>query len=59
MACDGVWDCVDPQRLCEEISRKLKNSEKISDIIANVMDNILAKENNSKFIFFNLSSYWD
>ena len=55
MACDGIWDCVDEQRLCEEISRRLKKKEKISNIISDLMDNILAKENNSIFTFLKLA----
>jgi len=51
MACDGVWDCVDVQKLCEHISIKLKSNKKISDIIAQLMDQIIAKTNNSIFIF--------
>lgn len=52
MACDGVWDCVDVQKLCEHISIKLKSKTKISDIIAQLMDQIISKTNNSKIIFF-------
>jgi serine/threonine protein phosphatase PrpC len=47
MACDGVWDCVDVQKLCEHISIKLKSNQKISDIIAQLMDQIISKTNNS------------
>lgn len=47
MACDGIWDCVDEQKLCEHISMKLKSNEKISSIIADLMDKVLAKTNNS------------
>jgi serine/threonine protein phosphatase PrpC len=49
MACDGIWDCVDEQKLCEHISMKLKSKEKISNIIADLMDKVLAKTNNSIF----------
>ncbi len=48
MACDGVWDCVDIQKLCEHISIKLKSKSKISDIIADMFDQIISKTNNSK-----------
>ncbi len=50
MACDGVWDCVDIQKLCEHISMKLKSNVKISDIIAELLDQIISKTNNSKII---------
>lgn len=49
MACDGVWDCVDVQKVCEHISTKLKSKERISEIIAELMDQIIAKTNNSKY----------
>lgn len=47
MACDGVWDCVDIQKLCEHISIRLKSRNKISDIITELFDQILSKTNNS------------
>jgi protein phosphatase PTC2/3 len=48
MACDGVWDCVDIQKLCEHIAIKLKAKMKCSDIIAEFFDQIISKTNNSK-----------
>jgi serine/threonine protein phosphatase PrpC len=50
MACDGVWDCVEVQKLCEHISIKLKSKVKISTIIGELMDQIISKTNNSKNI---------
>ena len=50
MACDGVWDCVDEQKFCEHISSRLRMKEKISSIIADLMDKILAKTNNSIYL---------
>jgi serine/threonine protein phosphatase PrpC len=52
MACDGVWDCVDPQKLCEHISLRLKSNEKISAILAELFDQIISKTNNSKNMQF-------
>jgi len=51
MACDGIWDCVDEQKLCEHIFLQLKSKQKISDIISDLMDKILAKTNNSIIIY--------
>ena len=62
MGCDGLWDCVEPQKLCENISRRLKaKNEKISDIIGDIFDTIISKSNNSKILLNNLyfSSYWN
>jgi len=51
MACDRVWDCVDAQKICEYVSIKLKSNDKISDIIGELMDKIISKNNNSKIFF--------
>jgi serine/threonine protein phosphatase PrpC len=48
MGCDGVWDCVDSQKLCEFVSQKLKTKMKISTIISEIFDKIISKTNNSK-----------
>lgn len=50
MACDGVWDCVDIQKVCEHISVQLKTKKEISTILADLVDQIIAKANNSKNI---------
>lgn len=46
-ACDGIWDCVEPQKLCEFVSKELKKDRKISSIIADIEDMVLSKTNNS------------
>jgi protein phosphatase 2C family protein 2/3 len=51
MACDGVWDCVDAQKFCECISILLKSNKKRSEILAELFDQIIAKNNNSIFLF--------
>ena len=56
MACDGVWDCVDAQKLCEFVSQKLKTKMKISTIISEIFDKILSTTNNSKNILLNIFS---
>lgn len=48
MACDGVWDCVEVEKICEHISFKLKSKTAISLIIAELMDQIVSKTINSK-----------
>ncbi len=50
MACDGVWDCVDIQKLCEHIALRLKSRMKISDIVAELFDQIISKTNNSTYL---------
>ncbi len=56
MACDGVWDCVDAQKLCEFVSNKLKTNVKISTIISEIFDKIISTTNNSNDILLNLFS---
>jgi serine/threonine protein phosphatase PrpC len=52
IGCDGVWDCVDIQKLCEHISIQLSSSpkKKHSQILSELFDQIVAKTNNSKNI---------
>ena len=50
MACDGVWDCVDIQKLCEHIALRLKSRMKISEIVAELFDQIISKTNNSTYL---------
>jgi serine/threonine protein phosphatase PrpC len=51
MGCDGVWDCVDVQKVCEHISMQLRMKVKISSILAELLDQIISKTNNSNLIF--------
>lgn len=51
LACDGVWDCVHPQKLCEHISLRLKSKDNISCILTELFDQIISKTNNSKCSF--------
>lgn len=48
MGCDGVWDCVEKQGLCEEID-KICNKEPnkmLSNIISDIFNQIISKTNN-------------
>jgi len=55
MGCDGVWDCVDPQQVCEYISMKLKERTPISNVISELFDQILAKNNKTNIGTDNMS----
>lgn len=48
MGCDGVWDCVEPQTLCEHILQKLKENVSINCIMDQVFSEIISESNNSK-----------
>lgn len=55
MGCDGLWDCVEPQKLCENISQRIKTGPELplSKIISDIFDQIISKTNNSKYIIDN------
>jgi len=59
MACDGVWDCVDAQKLCEHVSIRLKSNGKIADIIADLLDSIISKTNSSNNVILKISPCWN
>ena len=45
MGCDGVWDCVEPQKFCEHISTELKTGKSIPDLISEIFDQIISSSN--------------
>jgi len=49
MGCDGVWDCVDVQLVCDYISSRLKEKTEISKIIADLFDVLVPKTNKSNY----------
>ena len=44
MGCDGVWDCVKRQMLCEYIEKEIKENpqNKLSDILATIFDKCIS-----------------
>lgn len=46
-ACDGIWDCVEPLKLCEYIKKEIDKGINLSQISAQIEDMILSKTNNS------------
>lgn len=46
LACDGVWDCMTNQEICDFINERLKKDpkQKLSKIIEEIMDKILAPD---------------
>jgi len=44
IACDGVWDCKTNQEACNFISERLKTNMKLTKIIEELLDEILATD---------------
>jgi protein phosphatase 1G len=44
VACDGVWDCMTNQEICDFISERIKKNIKLSKIIEEIFDNIVATD---------------
>ena len=43
MGCDGIWDCVDVQKFCEYISKKLGEKIAISVILKDIFSKMISK----------------
>ena len=51
LACDGVWDCVEDQKFCLEIDRRLKQKkQEMHELISDLFDLLIAKNKMSKLI---------
>jgi len=49
MGCDGIWDCVEIQKFCDFISKKLKEKVSIPLILKELFSTIISKSNERKF----------
>ena len=47
MGCDGIWECVDKQKLCEYISFSISQKMSICNILKEVFNNLLGKHSRS------------
>jgi len=48
MGCDGIWDCVDIQKFCEYISKRLKENIPMKLILKDLFSLLLSKNVDSK-----------
>ena len=44
IACDGIWDCMTNQEICDFISTKLKAKLSLKQIVEEIMDTCLATD---------------
>jgi serine/threonine protein phosphatase PrpC len=46
LACDGIWDCMTNQEICDFVSERLKKDpkQKLSKIIEEILDRCLAPD---------------
>jgi serine/threonine protein phosphatase PrpC len=44
LACDGVWDCMTNQEVCDFVGPRLDKGVKPSKIIEEIFDNIVATD---------------
>lgn len=61
LACDGVWDCVEDQKFCQEIDRRLRQKkQELHELISDIFDLLIAKNKMSKAIYINIfRSLWN
>jgi protein phosphatase 1G len=55
LACDGIWDCMTNQQVCDFITERLKANKSLTDIMEEIMDKCLAPTVNffGKLLIYN------
>ena len=51
MGCDGIWDCVEPQELCDYISSRIREKASLTKILNEVFDLLISKNTDCILIF--------
>ena len=56
IACDGVWDCVDEERLCKIIWKSLREDMSLPNIMGTLFDQIISKTAKCRYLLIKLLS---
>ncbi len=51
LGCDGIWECLTNQQICEFLQGKIKDGKNISVAVEDLLDNIVANDTSSKILF--------
>jgi serine/threonine protein phosphatase PrpC len=60
LACDGIWDCLTNQEICDIVKEKLKKDPnvKLSKVIEDILDSILATDiHNGNYLIYYLINF--
>jgi protein phosphatase 1G len=57
LACDGVWDCMTNQEICDFINERIKKGIKLSAIIEEIFDTICAPDIYTGMLLFNFRNW--
>ena len=60
LACDGIWDCLTNQEICDIVKDRLKKDPnvKLTKVIEDILDSILATDIHNGNYLFNLFNYF-
>jgi protein phosphatase 1G len=61
LACDGIWDCMTNQEICDFVSERLKKDpkQKLSKIVEEIMDKCLAPDIYTGNFYFYFYFFWE
>ena len=57
LGCDGIWEVKTNQEIVEFIGKRLKDTPTVSKVVEDLLDNLVAPDTTSNFIFANNLAY--
>jgi len=57
LGCDGIWEVKTNQEIVEFIGKSLKDTSTVSKVVEDLLDNLVAPDTTSNFIFANNLAY--